>query len=132
MQVMLRGTQMNYMPDKSHLIIITINTPGQIVVQDQILTRKTLIFHFERKSPTQTELQSEQVQIHANYGNEMVSSGILGFSLAMQSCLTSLQPIRIRVANAFAALAFLIWPARRCVLQRAVCHLATRTDNHRP
>ena len=29
--MMLRGTQINYMPDKSHLIIIIINTQGQIV-----------------------------------------------------------------------------------------------------
>ena len=28
---MLRGTQVNYMPDKSHVIIIIINTQGQIV-----------------------------------------------------------------------------------------------------
>ena len=83
-------------------------------------------------SPTQTELQSEQVQIRTSYGIEMVSSGILWFSLVIRSSLTSLQPIRIRVANAFAALAFLIWPARRRVLQRAVCHLAARIDNHRP
>ena len=30
-QMMLRGTQINYMPSKSHLIIIIINTQGQIV-----------------------------------------------------------------------------------------------------
>ena len=40
-----------------------------------------------------------------------------------------LQPIRSRAANEFAALAFLVWPARRRVLQRAVCHLAARIDN---
>ena len=78
-----------------------------------------------------TELQSEQVQIiRASLGIEMVSSGILRFSLAKRSCLTSLQPIRIRAANVFAALAFLVWPARRRVLQRAVCHLAARMDNN--
>ena len=44
-------------------------------------------------------------------------------------CLT-LQPIRFRAANAFAALAFLVWPARRRVLQRAVCHLVAHTDNN--
>ena len=32
MQMMLRGTQINYMPDKIHLIIIIINTNDQIVV----------------------------------------------------------------------------------------------------
>ena len=32
MQMMLRGTQINYMPDKSHLIIIIINTNDQILV----------------------------------------------------------------------------------------------------
>jgi len=58
----------------------------------------------------------------------MVSSGILRFSLAKRSCLTYLQPIRIRAANAFVA--FLVWPARRRVLQRAVCHLAARIDNN--
>ena len=30
-EMMLRGTQINYMPDKSHVIIIIINTQGQIV-----------------------------------------------------------------------------------------------------
>ena len=30
-QMMLRGTQINYMLDKSHVIIIIINTQGQIV-----------------------------------------------------------------------------------------------------
>ena len=34
--MMLRGTQINYMPDKSHVIIITINTQGQII---QIMLR---------------------------------------------------------------------------------------------
>ena len=29
--MMLRGTQIKYMPDKSHVIIIIINTQGQIV-----------------------------------------------------------------------------------------------------
>ena len=58
----------------------------------------------------------------------MVSSGILRFSLAKRSCLTYLQPIRIRAANAFAV--FLVWPARRRVLQRAVCHLAAGIDNN--
>ena len=28
--MMLRGTQTNYVPDKSHVIIIIINTQGQI------------------------------------------------------------------------------------------------------
>ena len=31
MQMLLRGTQINYMPGKSHVIIIVINTQGQIV-----------------------------------------------------------------------------------------------------
>ena len=30
-QMMLRGTQINYMPDKSHLIIIIVNEQGQVV-----------------------------------------------------------------------------------------------------
>ena len=30
-QMMLRGTQINYMPDKSYVIIIIINTQAQIV-----------------------------------------------------------------------------------------------------
>ena len=33
---MLRGTQINYMPDKSHVIIIIINTQGQVI---QIMLR---------------------------------------------------------------------------------------------
>ena len=31
LQMILRMTQINYTPDKSHMIIITINTQGQIV-----------------------------------------------------------------------------------------------------
>ena len=77
---------------------------------------------FWNKISNSTELQSEQVQIQATFGIEMVSSGILRVSLAKRSCLTPLQPIRIRAANAFTALAFLVWPARRRVLQRAVWH----------
>ena len=30
-QMILRGTQINYMPDKSHLVIFIINTQSQIV-----------------------------------------------------------------------------------------------------
>ena len=60
----------------------------------------------------------------------MLSSGILRFSLAKRSCLKDLQPIRIRTANTFAALAFLVWPTRRRILQRAVCHLAGHIDNN--
>ena len=52
------------------------------------------------------------------------------FSLTKQGCLTSLQPIRIRAANAFAALAFLVWPATRRILQKAVCHLAAHINNN--
>ena len=88
-----------------------------------------LNLQIKRRGQT-TELQSEKVQICASLGIEMVSSGILRFSLAKRSCLPSLQPIRIRAANAFAALAFLVWPARRRVLQRAVCHLAAHIDNN--
>ena len=40
------------MPDKSHLIIIIINTQGQIVVEVRVLTWKKPIFHFEIKSST--------------------------------------------------------------------------------
>ena len=46
------------MRDKSHLIIIIINTQGQIIVQVQVLTGRKLIFHFEIKSPT---LQNDKV-----------------------------------------------------------------------
>ena len=45
-----------------------------------------------------------------------------------RSCLTSLQPIRDRAANASAARAFPVWPAKKRVLQRAVCHLALHID----
>ena len=44
--------------------------------------------------------------------------------------MTSLQPISIRAANVFSARTFPVWPAKRRVLQRAVCHLATRIDNN--
>ena len=124
--MMLRGTQINYMPDKSHLIISIINAQGQVVVKVRVLTRKKLTFHFEIKSPTRQNYklsENDQVQIRASFGIEMVSSGILRFPLTKRSCSTSLQPIRIRAANAFEALAFLVWPARRRVLQRA-CSLS--------
>ena len=39
-----------------------------------------------------------------------------------------LQPIRIRAANVSAARAFSVWPAKRRVLQEAVCHLALYID----
>ena len=39
--MMLRGTQINYMPDKSHVIIISINTQGQII---QIMLRAAILF----------------------------------------------------------------------------------------
>ena len=119
MQMMLRGTQINSMPDKSHFIISIINAQGQVVVKVRVLTRKKLTFHFEIKSPTRQNYklsESEQVQIRASFGIEMVSLGILRFPLAKRSCSTSLQPRRIRAANAFAALAFLVWLARRRVL----------------
>ena len=105
----------------SHLIIITINTEGQIVVLVRVLTRKKLIFHFEIKSPT-----LQNYKICASLGIEMVSSRILRFLLAKRSCLTFMQPINIRAANAFAALASLVWRARSCFFQRAICHLAAR------
>ena len=41
-----------------------------------------------------------------------------GISLAERSCLTSLQPIRIRAGNAFSARIFPVWPAKRPILQR--------------
>lgn len=40
------------------------------------------------------------------------------FSLAKRSELTSLQPTRIRAANAFSARSFPVWPSKRCILQR--------------
>jgi len=39
--MMLRGTQINYMTDKSHAIIIIINTQGQIV-QIHLIRKKCL------------------------------------------------------------------------------------------
>ena len=51
--------------------------------------------------------------------------------MAKQSCLTSLQPIKIRAANELSALASPVWPAKWRVLQRAVRHLATRIDNNK-
>ena len=47
-------------------------------------------------------------------------------SLVWQTCLTSLQPIRINVANAFSAHAFPVWLAKWGVLQRTVGNLAAR------
>ena len=111
---MLHGTQITICPTK-------IARPNRCLSPDLPLLNKI---------SNSTELQSEQVEIRASFGIEMVSSGILRFSLAEQSCLTCLQPIRIRAANAFAAFAFFFWPARRRVLQRPVCHLAARNDDN--
>ena len=60
------------------------------------------MFQFE----TLQNYKVAQKKSRANFVIEMVSSGILRFSLAKRtrSSLTSLQPIRIRAANAFAAL----------------------------
>ena len=91
MQMMLRGTQINYMPDKSHFIISIINAQGQVVVKVRVLTRKKLTFHFEIKSRQIYKLsESEQVQIRTNFGIEIVSSGILRFPLAKRSFSTFL------------------------------------------
>ena len=118
--------QINYMPDKSHLIIIFVNTQGQIVVR--VLTRKKLIFHFEIKSPTLQNYKVSKYKFAPALA--FLSSGILRFSLAKRSRLTSLQPIRIRAANAIVALLFLVWPSRRRVLQGTVCHLAEGIENN--
>lgn len=117
------------MPDKSHLIIVIINTQGQNGCLSLSLDYKKADLPFLNKIPNSKEQQSEQVQIRTIFGIEMVSSGILRFSLAKQRYLPYLPPIR--VANAFAALAFLVWPIRRCDLQRAVCHKAARIDNNK-
>ena len=88
--------------------------------------RKKLIFNFEIKSPT---LQNYKVTKY-KFAPSLALKRTLRFPLAKRSCLTSLQPIRIKVANPFAALAFLVWPTRTRVLRRAVCHLAARIDNN--
>lgn len=46
------------------------------------------------------------------------------------SCSISLQPIRFVETNASSARAFPVWPAKGCVLPRAVCRLAARIDNN--
>ena len=105
-QMMLLGTQINYMSDESHLIII-ITRPNFCL--SPTFDQKKADLPFWNKIPTLK---------HWN--------GILRFSLAKRSCLISLQPIRIRATNTFAALAFLVWPERRHVL---VCHSAALIDN---
>lgn len=75
-----------------------------------------------------TELQSEQVQTHPQkfaptlalkwYRQDLI------VLTAKQSCLTLLQPTRIKVADVFSACTFPVWPAKRRVLQWPVCHLA--------
>ena len=67
---MLRGTQINYMPDKSRVIIIIINTQGQVI------------------------------------------------------------QIMLRAANSIYSPHFAVWPAKRSVLERVVCHLAACSDNN--
>ena len=42
----------------------------------------------------------------------------------------SIQAIRIKGGNAFSVWAFPVWPTKRHVLQRAVCHLASYIDNN--
>ena len=41
----------NYMPDKSHLIIIIINTKGHSCLSPSFDLKKKLIFHFEKRNP---------------------------------------------------------------------------------
>ena len=44
--------------------------------------------------------------------------------------MTSPQPVSIRATNVYSARTFPVWPTKRRVLHRAVCHLATRIDNN--
>ena len=125
-QMMLHGTQITICRTK--VIWLSINKAESLFKSEFCLEKADL--PFLNKISNSTELQSEQVEIHASFGIEMASLGILRFSLAEQSCLTCLQPIRIRAANAFSALTFLDWPARRHILQRPVCHLAARNDDN--
>ena len=44
--------------------------------------------------------------------------------------MTTLQALSVKAANVFSARTFPVWPAKRRVLQRAVCHLAAGIDNN--
>ena len=123
--MMLRGTQINYMLDKSHLIIIIIiNTQCQII-QIQRCSKKlcriwkvVATIRSAKQEPNKIPF-SAQVQIRASF---YIENGILRDT-----------QVPFGQANLFdisAALASLVWPTRRRVLQRAVSHLAARIDNN--
>ena len=77
--MILQGTKINYMPSKCHVIIIIINTPGQIV----------LIYFIA---------QHEIIMLWA--------------------------------ANSIYSPDFAVWPMKNSISERAVCHLATCSDNN--
>ena len=86
--------------------------------------RKKLIFLVEIKSPT---LQNYKV-------SKYKFAPSLAFKWYPQGSSAKLFDISATNQNQggkpFAALAFLVWPARTRVLRRAVCHLAARIDNN--
>ena len=108
------------MPGQSHFIIIIINTHGQ----NQVLTRKKLIFHFEIKS-----LQNYKVSKQLWHWNGILRDPQVLIGLAKLFYTSAAN--QNQGVKAFAVNAFLDWPARRRVLQRAVCHLAAPIDNNR-
>ena len=60
---------------------------------------------------------------HINYWKTELHKYKLAPTLALKWYL---QPVKIRAANAFSARTFPVWPAKRRVLQSAVCHLPPR------
>ena len=124
---MLRGAQINYMLDKSHLIIIIINTQCQIVQIQRCSMKLCRIWKVvatirsAKQEPNKIPF-SAQVQIRASFCIEMVSSGILRFPLAKRTCLISLQPSQVSF-DAFYRGQFLIWPRVLIIMINNNCSL---------
>ena len=79
-----------------------------------------------------TELQSKQVQTHPQKVTPTLASKWYPQDLIGQVKLFDISAAnQNRVVNAFSARACPICPAKGCILQRAVCHLAARIfDNN--
>ena len=119
------------MLDKSHLIIIIINTQCQIVQIQRCSMKLCRIWKVvatirSAKQETNKIPFSAQVQIRASFCIEMVSSGILRFPLAKRTCLTSLQPSQVSFGpqeGAFYRGQFLIWPRVLIIMINNNCSL---------
>ena len=152
------------MCNKSHAIIIIINTKGQIVQvhlirkkcltdmwhgtmqwkvvatlrlepnkvpvfvwnksQNLVLKRIVTMVHYRT---TKWVNENSFTKIRTNCGTEMVSSGSHWPSKVVWHLCSQSESGR---KNAFSGREFSVWPAKRWVLQKELCHLRARIDNN--